>query len=195
MELRKFTLTFRLLHWAIAFCILFMLLTVFLKNTWMDKEIIAPIIKEDLETIKIPITSEQSIRVAKDIRKPMWSWHVYIGYVLIGLYFLRISLATFHQLNFLNPFSKDYSLKEKFESWVYIIFYGLLAVSLVTGFLIVNGPENLKDGLKSVHELSVYYVLFFIFIHFAGVFIAEMGNRKGIVSKMISGDDKPPNKL
>lgn len=166
-----------------------MLLTIFAKTAWMDKKIVGPILKESLETINISITSEQAMKIAKDIRAPLWRWHIYAGYLLIGLYFLRISLVVFRRLDLPNPFSRNYSLKEKFKSWVYIIFYIFLAVSLVTGFLIVHGPKHLKDSLKSVHELSIYYILVFIIIHFAGVFFAEKGEQKGIVSKMISGDD------
>ncbi|HTN09247.1 cytochrome b/b6 domain-containing protein [Agriterribacter sp.] len=187
MSGRKFTITFRLMHWAIALCIVLLLITIFLRMNWMNKDQMAGIIDANLKTLNISLTQDQLIKMAKEIRKPMWNWHIYIGYALIGLYGLRMILPFFGQMEFRNPFSKMATLKEKLQAWIYIVFYFFLGISLATGLLIEAGPKNLKDSLEAVHILSLYYLLPFIILHFGGVLLAEVGSQKGIISKMVSG--------
>ena len=172
------------MHWAIALCMLFLLITIFLRMNWMEKNHVAAIMDTNLKALDVTLSQEQLIKIAKQIRKPMWDWHVYIGYVLIGLYAIRMSLPFFGEMKFLNPF-KATSLKQKAQYWSYIVFYICVGISLVTGFLIENGSKEWKASLESIHTLSLYYLLPFIFIHFVGLFLAERGPEKGIISRMI----------
>src|SRR5690606_22813057 len=108
---------------------------------------------------------EQSIKLAKMIRKPMWEWHIYIGYVLVGLYAVRLFLPFFGQMKFANPQKKDLALKTKFQYWSYLVFYVCTGISLITGLVIEFGPKEWKQQTEEIHELSIYYLLAFIFIH------------------------------
>ena len=187
LENKKFTLAHRLLHWLIAFAILFLMLTVFLRLTWMEKNNVAAILEENLKALNITLNHDDAIIIAKKIRKPMWDWHIYSGYFLIGLYALRLINLYFSGIIFPNPFQKSSSLKQKIQRWTYIIFYFLMSISLITGFFIVNGSPEYKDFLETIHVQSIYYVVLFIIIHMAGLLISELSNEKGIVSKMIHG--------
>ena len=91
------------MHWAIALCILFMLFTIFLRLTWLNKVNVSQILGDELSQREINLSSEELTKIAKKIRKPMWAWHVYIGYVLIGLYALRLILPFFGEMKFVNP--------------------------------------------------------------------------------------------
>jgi cytochrome b561 len=188
MNLRKFSLLFRVIHWSIAFCMLFMLLTVFLRLTWMNKTNIGNILQESLSKNSVVLSQEDAVKIGKDIRKPMWEWHIYIGYVLIFLFLSRMLAAFLGRVPFLNPLVPNLSLQEKLQAWVYLTYYFLLFLTLLTGFLIVNGPKTYKPFLESVHELSLYYTLAFLVLHIGGVILAELGEKKGIISNMISGD-------
>ena len=172
------------MHWAIAFCMLFMLFTIFLRLTWMNKIHVSEILNTELTQRDISLSPDELVLIAKKIRKPMWNWHVYIGYVLIGLYGLRLILPFFDEMKFKSP-KRELTLKNKFKRWTYLFFYIGLTLILATGFLIVNGPAEWKKGLESIHELSLYYILTFIVIHFTGILIAENGSEKGITSKII----------
>ena len=184
--MRTYNRIFRVMHWAIAFCIIFLLITIFLRMNWMEKNHVAAIMDTNLRALDVTLSQEQLIKIAKQIRKPMWDWHVYIGYVLIGLYAIRLALPFFGEMKFANPL-KATTLKQKVQYWSYIIFYVFIGVSLVTGFFIENGPRDWKEPLESVHTLALYYLLPFIFIHFIGLFLAEKGESKGIVSRIIRG--------
>lgn len=190
MKTNKFNLANRLIHWALAFTFLFILLTVFLRTGWMNKGSMGNIIQENLSQSGITISKEDAAKIGKEVRRPMWQYHVIAGYVLIGLYVIRIAITIRQGVGFANPFAPDSSTKEKFKSWIYILFYGLVCVSLFTGFMVVNGPKNLKDAMETVHVQSLYYAITFIALHIGGVLIAEISSEKGIVSNMISGSKK-----
>src|SRR5690606_20742862 len=112
-------------------------------------------------------------------------------YFLVGLYALRIVLSFFGIMKFENPTKKGtYKLKEKFQFWVYLVFYICLAVSLITGLFIELSDNAYKKIVEEIHKLSIYYLIAFIVIHLAGVLIAEFTNQQGIISKMISGKKK-----
>ncbi|NUM51051.1 MAG: cytochrome b/b6 domain-containing protein [Flavobacteriales bacterium] len=188
MENRNYSKVYRVMHWLIALSMLFLLLTVFLRLGWMNKVHIADIIKQYLATTNQTLSDEQLIVLAKQIRKPMWDWHIYIGYVLVGLYVIRLLLPFFGEMKFRNPFNKELPQKVKFQYIVYLLFYLCVALSLITGLVIELGPKEFKEPMEKIHILSIYYLLAFIAIHFAGVLMAEFTNQKGIISKIISGN-------
>jgi cytochrome b561 len=178
---------YRIMHWAIALCMLFLLLTIFLRMGWMNKQHMADIIKEFLSTeSQVQLDDEQLITLAKKIRKPMWVWHTYAGYVLVGLYSIRLLLPCLGEMKFRNPMDKTINTKEKFQFWTYIVFHICVVISLVTGLLIVWGPDSVHETAEEIHVLSLYYLLTFIVLHFGGILFEELkGN--GIVSKIIGG--------
>lgn len=184
---KVYTKVYRILHWAMAISFLLLLITIFLRLTWMNKDHMASIIGNYLLGADQFLSNDQIIVLAKQIREPMWQWHIYLGYLLVGLYSFRIILPLFGELNFQNPLDKKLTTKEKFQRWTYIIFYVGVPISLVTGLLIELGPENLKKPMEEIHMLSIYYLIPFIAIHLAGVLIAEFTDQKGIVSRIVSG--------
>jgi len=187
LENKKFSLAHRILHWLIAFTILFLMLTIFLRLTWLEKNNVATILQDNLNSLNISLNHDDAIKIAKQIRKPMWDWHIYSGYFLIALYVLRLINLYFAGIIFPNPFEKNSSLKQKAQGWTYILFYFLMGISLITGFFIVNGPAKYKDYLEGIHVQSIYYVTFFVIMHMLGLVLAELSDEKGIVSKMIHG--------
>ncbi len=190
MESKNYSTIYRIIHWAIAFCMLLILITIFLRLTWMNKNHIANIIQDYLATTNQSLSQNQLIVLAKQIRLPMWNWHLYIGYVLVGLFTIRLSLPLFGKMKFQSPFNKSLLLKDKFQYWIYLVFYSCVVISLATGLIIVFGSKSLKKPMEEIHELSVYYLLAFVFIHLGGVLMAELTTQKGIISKIVSGDKK-----
>lgn len=190
MEITKYSKIYRIVHWAMALIFMLLLITIFLRLTWMNKYNVAAIIQNYLSDTDQVLTQEQLIALAKKIRQPMWNWHIYLGYILIGLFSLRFILPVFGKMKFQNPFGKNLSTKEKFQKWTYIIFYLCVTISLITGLIIEFGPEKFKKPMEEIHVLGIYYLLGFILLHWGGVFIAEMTNQKGIVSRIISGSKK-----
>ncbi len=178
------------MHWAIAINLILLLCTIFLRLTWLNKEHVADIIQQYLTSNDISLSRDQLIVLAKKIRKPMWDWHIYLGYSMLGLYTIRMTLSFFGIMQISNPRKKGLESKTRFQYWVYIIFYLFLATSLITGLFIEWGPKSWKSSIESIHELSIYYLIAFIIIHLTGVLWAEFTDRRGIISRIISGDRK-----
>ncbi|MBF6608910.1 MAG: cytochrome b/b6 domain-containing protein [Flavobacterium sp.] len=187
MEKPEYAKLYRIMHWAIAVSFLLLLFTIFLRMTWLNKFNVAAIIQDYMHTTDQVLSEEQLIVLAKKIRQPMWDWHIYIGYVLVGLFSIRFALPALGYMKFQNPLYRNLSTKEKFQKWTYIIFYLCVVISLVTGIAIELGPKDLKKPMETIHILGIYYLVGFIGIHLAGVLIAEFTDQKGIISRIVSG--------
>lgn len=187
MKNKQYTLALRLIHWLIAISILLLLITIFLRMTWLNKNHLADIISGYLSVNNQSLSYDDIIILAKQIRKPMWIWHLYIGYFLIGLFITRIVLSFSGIAKIQNPTVKNLMIKERFQYWVYIAFYVFVFLSLVTGMLIVFGPDTLKKQVEFIHKLSIYYLIVYIVLHIGGILIAEFTSQKGIISWMVSG--------
>jgi len=187
MEKTNYSKVYRIIHWAIALSFLLLLITIFLRLTWMNKNNMAAIIQNSLSDTGQTLSQDLLITLAKKIREPMWIWHIYIGYVFVGLFSIRFLLPLFGQMKIQNPLVKKHSLKMRFQKWTYIIFYFCVILSLTTGLLIEFGTKAWKNSMEEIHVLGIYYLIAFITIHLSGVLIAEFTEQKGIISKMISG--------
>ncbi|MBO3098624.1 cytochrome b/b6 domain-containing protein [Gelidibacter pelagius] len=194
MKKIHYSKTYRIIHWAIAISFLLLLITIFLRLTWMNKFNMAAIIQDYLKDTGQILSEEQGIALAKKIRQPMWDWHIYLGYVLVGLFSMRFMLPAFGQMKIQNPLSKNITTKAKFQKWTYIIFYVCVVVSLVTGLIIELGPKELKKPMEDIHVLGIYYLVAFIAIHLAGVLVAEFTEQRGIISRIVSGQKKKDTK-
>lgn len=190
MKKIQYSKTYRIVHWAIAISFLLLLITIFLRLTWMNKYNMAAIIQDYLKDTGQILSEEQGIALAKKIRQPMWDWHIYLGYILVGLFSIRFILPAFGQMKIQNPLGKNLTIKAKFQKWTYIIFYVCVLVSLVTGLIIELGPKELKKPMEDIHVLGIYYLVAFIAIHLIGVLIAEFTEHRGIISRIIGGPKK-----
>jgi cytochrome b561 len=187
MKNKNYSAVYRMIHWSIAICMFLLLFTIFLRLTWMNKNNVAEIIQNYLNTTDQFLTQDQLIGLAKKIRQPMWDWHIYLGYALTGLFGLRFMLPFFGEMKFQNPFNKELIFKEKFQNWIYLIFYVCVVISLATGLLIKFGPIEIKKTMEEIHILSIYYLTAFIILHIGGVLWAEFTMHKGVISKIVSG--------
>ena len=188
MKDKRFNLASRLIHWAIAFTFLYLLLTVLLRMGWMNKNNMGEIMQNGLAEKGMPIDDDTAATVAKQVRRPMWGTHIIAGYVLVGLYIIRMIIFAVQGVTIGSPFKKDTTTYQRFRSWVYLLFYVFVAVSLITGLLIEFGPGSIHEPSEEIHKLSLYYMVGFIALHLVGVVIADGGKERGIISKMVSGD-------
>jgi cytochrome b561 len=187
MRDKRFSLASRLIHWAIAFTFLYILLTVLLRLGWMNKGQMGGIIHDGLAEEGVIIDNDLAGSIGKKVRRPMWNTHIIAGYVLTGLFVVRCIITYVQGQAFPSPFKAE-SFYNKLKSWVYVIFYILVAASLCTGLLIEFGPGSIHEISEEIHKLSLYYMITFIAVHLIGVIIADGSKDRGIISKIISGD-------
>ena len=187
MESKRFNATHRLLHWSIGLSIIILLGTALLHITWFGREQVAKIIQDNLQLFDIRISLEDAGVIAKRIALPMWNWHFYAGYVLVGLYALRCVHLAYYGIQFPSPLNKANTLKQRVQGATYILFYVLLGITTFTGIHMLWGPTNLRHIAEIVHYQSHYYTIVFIMLHFGGITVTELFMEKGVASKMIHG--------
>lgn len=181
----KFTILHRSLHWIMALALPGLFITGFLRMYWMNKHHIVEVIasKTDL------LSEEIMVDIAKTVRAPMWEWHVIFAQVMIVAFITRICYMIFKGIRFPNPFKTNIVLKERFQGSIYIFFYLFVFISAFTGISMrFNFFPEWKDNIEMIHKLGFYWFPAFIFLHLSGVLIAELTDKKGVVSNMIGGD-------
>ncbi|MEC4112504.1 cytochrome b/b6 domain-containing protein [Myroides pelagicus] len=187
---KGYSVFYRLMHWSIAIVMLLLLLTIILRMTWLNKSAMSELILSYASQHDISISKGDAINMAKTIRYPMWRWHIYLGYVLLGLFAIRIFAGIFNIIHFQNPFKQNITFKVRFQRLVYIVFYLSVIVSLITGLMLEFGITKYVNLVKDIHKASIYYFAIFLGLHFIGILIAEFTYERGIVSRMVNGRDK-----
>src|ERR1700712_2686464 len=111
MNNRRFSGINRLIHWAIALDLLFILMTVLLRMGWMNINSVGAIIQKNLAASGISISLKAAVAIGKEIRRPMWSLHYIAGYIMIGLYLIRMVNTAKQGIAYQSPFDKTTTVK------------------------------------------------------------------------------------
>lgn len=188
----KFTLSFRIWHWLNAIIVLGLLGTVFLRKTFLNWRDNSEILIQELSQMGIEISIEQATILARAVRAGMWEWHIYLGYVLVGLVLYRIYIY-FNNKEPSKEF-KSLTLHKKIVNISYYILYLVVFFMSISGLVIhfhdlIGISKEIAHDIKDVHEFVYNYVLIFVVFHFLGVVIADNTNEKGIISSMINGKE------
>ena len=126
----------------------------------------------------IPVTGEQRRRIAENVR-----WY-------LGGFKTKLSQVVGH-----SPLA----------SLFYMVLFVVLAMMAVTGILLTGveldmfpgtlftgglseeSAEGLEHFCKEVHEFGTWFLVFFFFVHFAGLVTREIKAKAGLLSSMVHG--------
>ncbi|MCA4776927.1 cytochrome b/b6 domain-containing protein [Empedobacter stercoris] len=186
--MKKYTLVHRFLHWTIGIGMLILFITGFLRMEWMSKKKLSSLIVQETSKEGVSLSEATLKTIGKNSLEPMWEWHELFAYIILGLFVLRIVYMVVKGIRFPNPF-KHSAPKEKFQGLIYLIFYGLVLMNLVTGFYLMWGDGTYKEQMEELHKTGIYWFPIFFLIHLAGIVYDEISKKSGIVSKMINGND------
>ena len=189
--MKKWSINFRIWHWANAVVVLGLIGTVLLRKGFLSYRENAQVILDKLSAIDVSITLDQAKTIARAIRAPMWEWHIILGYALAFLVVYRIILF-FTESGKQSFKFKELDLHHKLVSAGYVVIYATLFFMAISG-LVIHFYEDLgllKDTagkIKDVHEAVYQVVLYFVPLHIIGVVAADIRDEKGITSDMING--------
>lgn len=182
---QKFTGLHRILHWTMVIAMFILFITGFLRMYWMNRKHIIGIIES--KTSAIP--REQLADITRSILKPMWQWHEVFAHVMIFSFLIRIIYMLVKGIRFPNPFKGSQPIKERMQGFTYVYFYLFVFISVFTGICIEKDLLSAyHENIEAIHKWGIYWFPIFVFLHLIGIVIAEFSDKKGIVSKMISGD-------
>lgn len=190
--MKTYTILHRILHWVFAILMLVLFTTGFLRMYWMSKTVISDAVNKNPQIQNLNLDKQSLRTIIRSVQDPMFEWHVYAAYMITFAFIARVIYMIVKGIKFPNPFLKGVSNKDQFQGFIYLAFYLLIAVQIITGGIIKFeiGSESLAGLAETVHKYAVYWTPVFILLHFAGVAISENTNRKGITSKMIGGDSE-----
>jgi cytochrome b561 len=119
----------------------------------------------------------------------MWEWHIIFG-VMLALLLILMAWIFWQEAGF--GYDEEESLHMKLVQWGYRILYFVLIFMALSGLILnwheaIGISDDIAHSIKELHEYVAWFVVFFVPLHIAGVFIAENDDQRGIVSRMISG--------
>lgn len=205
-QIKRNSAGIRFWHWANAVVISGSLITVLINSTITIREVVVPIVTDELKQAGLTVSKDQAGGVAHALGDKVWDIHVYFGYALAALFLFRIVLEFFQLADqkFIRRIKSAYlkfkTIKEEREAsrhelvvkTIYSVFYILLFVMVITGLFLafedLMAPfKAIRHSVKSVHGFIMYIIIAFIVVHIVGVVLAERKDAKGIVSDMING--------
>lgn len=208
-SLRKFQpLYLRIWHWSNALVVIGLLGTVMLRKTFLSWRTNAALIEHKLKTAGTPISPDLAKDIAVAIRKPLWDWHVYLGFILGALLLARITFIVRVEKKWpgIDALKMAMGIKtlprqEQGSAWHYsLVKLGYAAFYIVTILMVFTGvlmrfrtelglPKGLLGSMKEFHETMMWFFVLFVISHLTGLVIAENGADSGLVSDMIHGGE------
>ncbi|PWS28839.1 Ni,Fe-hydrogenase I cytochrome b subunit [Pedobacter yonginense] len=204
---KRYAASTRFWHWINFIIISGSLLTVLINSTLFDRAQ-RSFVKGELMNAGVAVTDQQAGSVTHGLEDQVWGIHIYFGYALAALFIFR-ALAEFflpshqrlipklkkaYQAYFILKKEREAAKHELVVKGLYVVFYVLLLIMVVTGLLLAfedntGIPRDINHSIKEFHGFCMYFILGFIVLHLAGVYLAERKDGKGIVSDMINGGE------
>ncbi|MBE5321906.1 cytochrome b/b6 domain-containing protein [Pedobacter sp. MR2016-19] len=204
---KKYASSIRFWHWLNFVIISGSLLTVLINSMLFDRSQ-RSFVKNELINAGAAVSDKQAGAVTHGLEDQVWAIHSYFGYALAALFLFRLIAEFFlppakrlfpklkkaYHAYFILKKERETAKHELVAKGLYIIFYLLLLIMVVTGLLLAfedytGIPQNINHSIKEFHGFCMYLILGFIVIHLSGVFLAERKDGKGIVSDMINGGE------
>ena len=185
-----YSIKFRLWHWLNALVIFALVVTVWLRESFLSYKTNAPLLLSKLSEMGVSITQEQSVTLAKTLRTELWQFHIYLGYALIALILFRIYLVFKDSSEKVSFMKKSFHKKVVTLSYIlfFVVLFAISASGIVLTFHDTFGidEEKLHD-IKEVHEAFYIFIMAFVGLHLAGLTVAENRGENGIISTMFHG--------
>lgn len=179
----------RIWHWLNSLCIFLLLVTVFLRKTFLGKGNINIILLKAQELGAV-LSESQAKEIAKAIRNQMWQWHPIIGFFAIGFLVFRFFIYLQNKSN--DKSNEEKPLIYKIVKKTHALFYLVLGIMGLTGSVLywdesIGLSKSLSHNIQEVHEALQWFFVLFIISHVLGVIKAEFTEDKGLISDMING--------
>jgi len=191
-----YSIALRIYHWANALTVILILFTVFVRKNWLEKFKIRELILSFAEKHNFNIDDQSALLLAKSIRNEIWDYHYTLGIILALLLLYRVVLLFFADGSrvFKEGFSvfKNKKAHQAGIKFLYIVIYIAIFLAIMTGLIMLYGDKmgingDFIEGMKALHMGIVTLIIYFVPLHLIGLIMAELGNDKGIVSRMING--------
>jgi Ni,Fe-hydrogenase I cytochrome b subunit len=203
-----YSLGMRLWHWANAALISGQLLTILFLKVIVNTKAAGPEFQKALAP-GVTLSQQQSRALGHVISERIWSWHIGIGLTLAGAWLLWTLMQALDPAGRrfgarLVAAARRYRLAQPQEhadarhvllaKLTYAAFYLFVTIMVVTGLGLTWADDvpwlhGLEHTVKEVHNITMYLIIAYIVVHVVGVVWADNHDDRGLVSRMVSGED------
>ena len=201
----RHSLAIRLWHWTFFIFISLSITMVILASTVFNTGDNVAMVQEEVSARGGNVTMEQARNVAHEFNDKLWMLHKYTGVgialLLLGRMIieltakreerLRSKIKRVLRLQFTEGGERQQKRDYLLAKYGYLVFYLLIFIMAITGLALVgeNMPflRSIRRPMKNIHGIVQWGIYVYIFLHLAGVVLAEVSHSKGIVSRMIHG--------
>lgn len=94
-----------------------------------------------------------------------------------------------YYVSFLRGTPPLYKAHNSFAGIIYFLFFIIAVIQVVTGVIVLNMPEDLRENspLLDWHEFGYALIILYIIAHVFAVFVHEFVERHNLISSMIHG--------
>lgn len=204
-----YSVAMRLWHWANAALVSGQLLTILFQKVIVNAKQAVPEFQQAITKGGGTLSAQQGRAVAHVISERIWTWHVWLGVALAGFWLVWTVMQALDPAGRrfgarLRAAAQRYKLAAPAEhaaarhvllaKLTYAAFYLFITIMVVTGLALVFADDlpwlgSLEHTVKEVHNVTMYLIIGYIVLHVGGVVWADIYDDRGLISRMVSGDD------
>jgi Ni,Fe-hydrogenase I cytochrome b subunit len=204
-----YSVPMRLWHWANAALVSGQLLTILFQKVIVNAKQAVPEFQAAISQGGGTLSAQQGRAVAHVISERIWAWHVWLGVALAvfwlfwtvmqaldpaGRRFGARLLAAARRYRLAVPAEHADARHVLLAKLTYAAFYLFITLMVVTGLALIFADDlpwlgGLEHTMKAVHNATMYLIIAYIILHVVGVVWADVHEDRGLISRMVSGED------
>lgn len=199
----------RLWHWVNAALVSGQLLTILFQKVIVNAKQAVPEFQAAITKGGGTLSEQQGRAVAHVISERIWTWHVWLGVALAffwlfwtvmqaldpaGRRFGARLVAAARRYRLAAPAEHAAARHVLLAKLTYAAFYLFITIMVVTGLALIFADDlpwlgSMEHTVKEAHNVTMYLVIGYIVLHVVGVVWADIYDDRGLVSRMVSGED------
>ena len=204
-----YSVSMRLWHWVNAALVSGQLLTILFQKVIVNAKAAVPEFQQATAKGGSTLTEQQGRAVAHVISERIWTWHVWLGVALAvfwlfwtvmqaldpaGRRFGARLMAAARRYQLAAPAEHADARHVLLAKLTYAAFYLFITIMVVTGLALIFADDvpwlgSLEHTVKEVHNVTMYLIICYIALHVVGVVWADIHDDRGLISRMVSGED------
>lgn len=204
-----YSVPMRIWHWANAALVSGQLLTILFQKVIVNAKHAVPEFQSAIAKGGGTMSEQQGRAVAHVISERIWQWHIWLGVALAffwlfwtvmqaldpaGRRFGARLLAAARRYRLAAPAEHADARHVLLAKLTYAAFYLFITIMVVTGLALIFADNlpwlgSLEHTVKEVHNVTMYLIIGYIVLHVGGVVWADIYDDRGLISRMVSGED------
>ena len=204
-----YSVPMRIWHWVNAALVSGQLLTILFQKVIVNAKHAVPEFQAAITKGGGTLSEQQGRAVAHVISERIWTWHVWMGVALAffwlfwtvmqaldpaGRRFGARLMAAARRYKLAAPAEHADARHVLLAKLTYAAFYLFITIMVVTGLALIFADEvpwlgSMEHTMKEIHNVTMYLIIGYIVLHVVGVVWADIYDDRGLISRMVSGED------